>query len=148
MPAKRKIKEVRANRFVLEDSKGRTKALLDASIDDEMVLFQMYHEERSMIEASIDPNGSPHLVLFNKAGKTAVGMGIDESFGWGISMNDSEGRPVCFIFVGSDGIPRIRLLDATEPRKVRTLWASPTGKRTRKTETAGKKPRPSKPASQ
>jgi hypothetical protein len=124
MPRGRKIKEIRANRLVIEDPSGQVRAEINASLSD-MVFFQMYHGERPVLAADVDPKGDPHITFYNKDGQAVLGVGVSEEFGQGLTINDSQGRPVCFVFVAPDGIPRIRLFQVTRPDSAERIWSSP-----------------------
>jgi len=131
---KQKLKEVRANRLVLDRLDGRPKATLDASCDDRMFI-QLHGSGQASLNLYIDSDGNPKLSFCNKRGYTVLGFGISEQVGQGLTIYNSEGRPVCWIFVGLDGIPRISLVEMVAKAKARKLSASPVLKK-RKTKSS------------
>ena len=130
MPRKRKPKEIRANRIVLEDLSGKTKALFDASEED-FVTLQLYSSDRPCLVACIDTDGNPKLSFFDQTGRVALALGIADDLGPGITIHDASGCPLCFIRVGKDGVPAIALLERTAAKSLRKLWVSPKPKKTR-----------------
>jgi hypothetical protein len=131
---KQKLKEIRANRIVLEGLDGRPKATLDASHDD-LMFIQLHGSGQASLNLDIDSDGNPKLSFCNKSGHTVLGFGISDQVGQGLTIYDSEGLPVCWIFVGPDGIPRISLVEVVAKTKARRLWSSPVPKK-RKTKAA------------
>lgn len=88
-------KEVHANRFVLEDDKGKT------------------HAELSMV------NGGPGLILTDEKGNTRIGLSVlkDEPR---LDLSDEKGKTRASLFVVKDG-PHLTLSDETG--KIR--WQAP-----------------------
>lgn len=124
-PRKKKIKEIRANRIVLEDLEGNEKAVLDASWGNGLAFLSFKHKGRSLIDIGVEPNGNANITFYHKDGKVAMGLGTSADFGQGLTICDAEGRQVCFVFVDKDGIPRIRLFQVISPDEGKVFWATP-----------------------
>jgi len=134
MPTKRKVKEIRANRFVLEDAEGREKACFDATVDD--LVFLNIHgsaPSRAGLSVCIDASGNPTVNFQNRDGHIVMGIGLSDDLGQGLTISDSAGRPVCFIAVGPDGLPSIKLFQIVSPDQGKLLWKTPHPKRKKKT---------------
>jgi len=124
MSPSRKIKEIRANRFVLEDPTGRTRALLQA-MPDGTAFIDLFGADSASLSLCIDSDGNPKIGFKNKKGRHVISIGVSDNEGQGIQLSDSEGRPVCFIFTAQDGIPRIKLFQIISPKKGKVLWSTP-----------------------
>jgi len=120
-----KIKEVVANRIILRSPEGQTRAWFEAS--EEVVLLKLFGREASL-SMCIDSDGNPKINLQNKRNRVVIGIGVSDQLGHGITLNDSEGKPVCFITVPNDGIPRIELVQAISATKGKRFWKTPTPK--------------------
>src|ERR1051325_1393680 len=105
---KTKPKELRANRLILEDLNGNARVVMDASREG-LVFIDVLGKNQASFNIVIDSDGNPKMNLRNKEGNTVLALGISDDIGQGLSISDSEGRPVCYVFVAPDGIPRIRL---------------------------------------
>jgi hypothetical protein len=127
MAAAKRIKEVVANRFVLKSPKGKVRAWFDASSEDSVSLDLI--GSKSRLTLTIDSDGNPKISLWNKKGRAGISIGISDDMGNGITLHDSEGRPVCFIEVRNDGIPRITFFQVTSPTKGEKFWETPAPKR-------------------
>ena len=97
------------------------------------MFLNLYGQDRACLQACIDNDGNPKLCFQNKKGSIVMSLGVSDDMGQGISVADSEGRPVCFIVTPNDGIPRIQLIQTTSPTTGKTLWASPLPKRKKRT---------------
>jgi hypothetical protein len=96
----------------------------------------------SALSICIDSDGNPKINFRNKKGREAIAIGISDEIGNGITVHDSEGRPVCFILVPKDGIPRIKFFQVTSPTKGKKIWEAPLPKKKMKR----KKAEPVRPA--
>jgi hypothetical protein len=126
--AKNTSSELLARRITLVDAAGNERALLGTEKNGE-VFLNLYGAERACLTACIDGDGNPKLCFQNKKGNVVMSLGISDDIGQGISVADSEGRPVCWIFTPADGIPRIQLIQTTSPTGGKKLWASPLPKK-------------------
>jgi len=126
-----KIKEIVANRIVLKSPKGKIRILLDASSED-AALLQLYGSHVPSLVLCIDSDGNPKVSLWNKNDRVGISIGISDDAGHGITLHDSEGRPVCFISVADDGIPRIKMFEVTTSAAGKKIWETPAPKKTRK----------------
>ena len=120
-----------ASQLTLLDDAGKCRARLGTS--GGTVFLNLYGQDRACLQACIDSDGNPKLCFQNKKGNIVMSLGISDDMGQGISVADSEGRPVCFIFTPNDGIPRIQLIQTTSPTTGKTLWATPLPKRKKRT---------------
>lgn len=130
--AKKAPDEIRASRITLVDASGERRALLGAGKDG-CAYLNLYGAEQACLTACIDIDGNPKLCFHNKKGNVVMSLGVSDDMGQGISVADSEGRPVCFIFTPDDGIPRIQLYQTTSPTSGKKLWASPLPKKKKRT---------------
>jgi hypothetical protein len=126
-----KIKEIVANRIVLKSPKGKIRIVLDASSEDAAFL-QLYGSHVPSLLMCIDSDGNPKVCLWNKHDRVGISIGISDDTGHGITLHDSAGRPVCFITVAEDGIPRIKMFEVTSSAEGKKIWETPTPKKTRK----------------
>jgi hypothetical protein len=133
-----RIKEIVANRILLKTPRGKLRVVLDASTDD-ATLVQLHDGRNPRLVMCVDSDGNPKLVFWNKTGSPAISMGIADEF-CGMTLHDSEGKPVCQIAVGDDGIPRIDLLQSVSPTKAKAFWKTPMPKSKQRRAT-GKKNR-------
>jgi hypothetical protein len=133
MPAA-KIKEVVANRIILSSPKGQIRAWFDAT--EEEVVLKLFGSKASL-SMCIDSDGNPKISLQNKRNRAAIGIGVSDQFGHGITLNDSEGKPLCFITVPNNGIPKIELFQAVASTRGRRFWKTPAprGKRQKRQRT-------------
>jgi hypothetical protein len=120
-----KIKEVIASRIILRSPKGETRAWFDASSEG-MVFLNLFGPKASL-SLCIDSDGNPKINLKNKRNRVAVGIGVSD-IGSGITLHDAEGRPVCFITVPKNGIPRIELFQVVSKTKGDRIWSTPAPK--------------------
>lgn len=120
-----------ASQLTLIDDTGKCRARLGTL--GGTVFLNLYGQDRACLQACIDSDGNPKLCFQNKKGNIVMSLGISDDMGQGISVADSEGRPVCFIFTPNDGIPRIQLIQTTSPTTGKTLWATPLPKRKKRT---------------
>jgi hypothetical protein len=118
-----KIKELIANRIILRSPKGKTCAWFDASSEG-AVSLSLYGPKASLT-LCIDSDGNPKINLQNKRNRVAVAIGVSDDIGPGITLHDPEGRPVCFITVPKDGIPRIELFRVVSTTKGDRIWSTP-----------------------
>ena len=121
-----KIKEVIANRLILRSPKGKTRAWFDASSEG-VVSLNLYGPKASL-SLCIDSDGNPKINLQSKGNRVGIAIGISDGIGPGITLHDAGGRPVCFITVPEDGIPRIELFQAVSGTTGHRLWSSLTPK--------------------
>ncbi len=122
-----------ASQITLVDPKGNRRALLGARSEG-TVFLNLYGQDRACLTACIDRDGNPKLCFQNKKGNVVMSLGVSDDMGQGISVSDSEGRQVCFIFTPEDGIPRIHLIQQTSPTSGKTLWATPLPKKRKRTQ--------------
>jgi hypothetical protein len=127
MKQPRKIKEITANRLVLKSPLGKVRVLLDASSED-AVFVQLHGQGSAKLVLCIDSDGNPKAMFEHKTGGTAISMGIADDVGTGITLHDREGRPVCFISVPGDGIPRVAMTQFVVPMRSKTFWETPKPK--------------------
>lgn len=130
--SKKSAAEIRASQITLVDSDGNTRALLGARSAGD-VFLNLYGQDRACLTACIDRDGNPKLCFQNKKGNVVMSLGVSDDMGQGISVADSEGRQVCFIFTPDDGIPRIQLFQMTSPTQGKKLWATPLPKKKKRT---------------
>lgn len=125
--AAKKIKTLVANQLILKGLNGKVKAFFDASDESDYVSFDLYgYKKQTAVGLSIGPEGNPVIHLSEK-GKTRIVLGVG-AYGAGISIADTEGRPICRIDVAEDGIPRIRLSKVTSPKSAKSFWSTPEPK--------------------
>ncbi len=110
-------KEVRANRFVLEDNKGETSALLYmAKNGPSLTLYDLEGNPRVML--SVRESG-PALTLLDETGEKSVGLSQSQ-MGLLLSVWGGPGLGYACISVTKDG-PQISLDDKSHHR----LWEAP-----------------------
>lgn len=126
MQPSRKIKELTANRIVLKSPGGQIRAWFDAS-SEETVSLNLFGA-KSSLSVCIDSDGNPKLNLLNKNNRVGVSIGLSDDLGHGITLSDKEGRPVCFITVPNDGVPRIELYKTTSSKRGKKFWGTPIPK--------------------
>jgi len=100
---------------------------------DGLVFLNIHGLGQGGLFVAITPDGNPAVSFRNPEGKHVVGIGIGD-MGHGISISDAEGYPVCFILVGKDGVPAIKLFRRTSATKVDRLWETPSPKKRRSSQ--------------
>jgi hypothetical protein len=120
---KTKITEIRANRFILEDRTGHIRGSLEA-LENGLVFFVLFGAGRARLAMTIDNDGNPKAQFYNKKGRAVISLGVGD-VGHGLTLSDHKGKPLCFLDVERDEIPRIRFFQVTSPTKGRRFWGSP-----------------------
>ena len=100
---KKKIKEIRGERSVIEDQAGQTRMYLGVEANG-VVTINLYGTQQACLTACIDIDGNPKIGLFNKQGNSVLSVGISDEIGQGVQISNAAGVPVCFIQVPGDGI--------------------------------------------
>lgn len=107
------VKEIRANRFTLEDENGKDRATLSVDEDGTMLMLRDENGKgRTVLSVSKDGQG---LLLYNEIGKNSAGLVVTKK-GPMLMLNDGNGQLRARLAVLEDGAG-LRLYD--ESRKPR-----------------------------
>jgi len=112
------VKEIRANRFILEDENGKTRAELSLKKDGPVLLL-LDENDKSRAELSLKKDG-PNLSLSDENGKPRAGLTVDKDGRPGLLLLDDNGKCLAILSVAMDG-PWLALFE--ENGKV--IWKAP-----------------------
>ena len=102
------VKEIRANRFVLEDKNGNQRAILDVDADGPgLSLFDAAGKTRAGLSVTA---GGPSLGLLDAAGKMRTFLSVTAD-GPSLDLYDAAGKTRAGLVMDADG-PSLRLFDA------------------------------------
>ena len=110
------VKEVRANKFVIEDKNGTVRAEMGVSqFGPALFLYDENDKSRAML--GISPLG-PGLTLYDEKGMARAGLGVAKAGPW-LSLWDENIKPRAALSVDKDG-PIMMLLD----EKGKVIWSA------------------------
>lgn len=107
-----KARVVIAQELRIVDGSGRERFVAGTSVGDGDPYMNFFDSLGNVAASiSLDPDGTPHIVLFSSGDTPRIAIGLSGQGGCGIDVVGKSGKARCSLVVSNDDVPEIAVFD-------------------------------------